>query len=78
MLTDRAGTSKFFKGYDMTTLGENQVFGSGSFYRDRYIKDGASHQILGIAPNKYKAAQLWASAPDQIVSIAHSSSVTKY
>lgn len=68
MLIDRVGTSKFFKGYDMTTLGENQIFDSGSFYRARYIEDGASHQILGIAPDKYKASQIWASAPDQIVS----------
>lgn len=68
MLTESAGTSKFFKGYDMTTLGENQIFSSGTFYRERYIESGAPSQILGIAPDKYKAAQIWASAPDQIVS----------
>lgn len=62
----------------MTTLGENQIFNSGSFYRDRYIEDGASHQILGISPDKYKASQIWASAPDQIVSITRSSPVAKY
>ena len=57
----------------MTTLGENQIFSSGGFYRERYIEEGASHQILGIAPQKYTASQIFASAPDQIVSFAHSS-----
>lgn len=50
----------------MTTLGENQLFSSGEFYRERYIEKGASHQILGIAPEKYTASQIFASAPDQI------------
>ena len=59
----------------MTTLGENQIFDSGSFYRARYVEDGASHQILGISPDKYKASQLWASAPDQIVSPADASPI---
>lgn len=52
----------------MTNLGANQLESSGSFYRARYIEEGAPHQILSIEPNKYKPSQLWASAPDQPVS----------
>lgn len=52
----------------MTNLGADQLETSGLFYRSRYIQQGAPHQILGIEPEKYKASQLWASAPDQLVS----------
>lgn len=72
VLTPCAGTSKFYKGYEMTSLGENQIFDTGSYYRSRYIEDGAPNQILGISPDKYKASQLWTSAPDQSVSGPHS------
>lgn len=52
----------------MTNLGADQLDASGRFYRSRYIEKGAPHQVLGIEPDKYKATQLWASAPDQLVS----------
>ena len=52
----------------MTNLGADQLESSGLFYRARYIEEGAPHQILSIEPDKYKASQLWASAPDQLVS----------
>ncbi|KAI9848078.1 MAG: hypothetical protein M1837_001180 [Sclerophora amabilis] len=60
-------TSKFYKGYQMTNLGATQVHSSGSFYRARYVEDGAPHKILDISSDTYKPSQLWASAPDQSV-----------
>jgi prostatic aicd phosphatase len=61
-------TSKTYKGYQMTPLGAEQVFQSGSRYRQRYIEEGAPSQILGISADEYKPSQLWTSAPDQSVS----------
>ncbi|KAL8647549.1 MAG: hypothetical protein Q9226_006386 [Calogaya cf. arnoldii] len=56
----------------MTELGATQVHAVGSFYRARYIEDGAPHKILNISPEKHQPSQIWASAPDQsvILSIA--------
>jgi prostatic aicd phosphatase len=58
-------TAKFYNGYHMTNLGSNQVFDSGSFYRDRYIAEGSLNQINGVSPNRVVANEVWASAPDQ-------------
>jgi prostatic aicd phosphatase len=58
-------TAKFYNGYHMTNLGSNQIFDSGSFYRDRYIADGSLNQINGVSPNQVVASEVWASAPDQ-------------
>ncbi|KAL8911276.1 MAG: hypothetical protein Q9171_003523 [Xanthocarpia ochracea] len=60
-------TSKFYKGYQMTDLGATQVHSVGSFYRARYIEDGAPHKILNISPERHQHSQIWASAPDQSV-----------
>lgn len=60
-------TSKTYKGYQMTRLGVEQVFQSGSRYRQRYIEEDAPSQILGIAADEYKPSQLFVSAPDQSV-----------
>ncbi len=60
-------TSKTYKGYQMTRLGVEQVFQSGSRYRQRYIEEDAPSQILGISVDEYKPSQLWVSAPDQSV-----------
>ena len=43
------------------------MFQAGSYYRSRYVEDGAPNQIQGISPDKYKPSQLWTSAPDQQV-----------
>ena len=51
----------------MTDLGATQVHSAGSFYRARYIEDGAPHKILNISPERYQPSQIWASAPDQSV-----------
>ncbi|KAL9025792.1 MAG: hypothetical protein Q9196_005445 [Gyalolechia fulgens] len=51
----------------MTDLGANQVYSVGSFYRARYVEDGAPHKILNISSERYQPSQIWASAPDQSV-----------
>lgn len=61
------GTSKVYKGYQVTKLGAQQVYNSGSFYRERYIESGASHKIINISGDVYKPSQIWASGPDQSV-----------
>lgn len=62
-----AGTAKLYK-YHTTNLGYSQVKDVGAFYRDRYVKKDAAHQILGISADQYQESQLWVSAPDQTVS----------
>ncbi|KAK4495754.1 hypothetical protein PRZ48_013022 [Zasmidium cellare] len=62
-----SGTSKFYKNYQMTNLGATQCFNSGTYYRNRYVVDGAQDQIAGISPLDADPTQLWVSAPDQSV-----------
>ena len=58
-------TAKWYKGYQMTNLGAQQVYQSGQFYRDRYLT--GEHPISGISRDKVVSSQIWASAPDQHV-----------
>lgn len=58
-------TAKFFKGYEMTNLGAQQVYQSGQFYRNRYLT--GAHPIEGMARDEARTQQIWASAPDQHV-----------
>lgn len=51
----------------MTNLGLQQNYQVGADYRDIYIASNSSKQILGISEDKFKASQLYASAPDQSV-----------
>lgn len=67
ILTEMQGTAKLYK-YHTTNLGYAQLQDVGAFYRNRYIKKNADHQILGISPDQYKESQLWVTAPDQTVS----------
>lgn len=60
-------TSKHYKGYSLTSLGEQQVFSVGSDYRSRYISSESDKQILGISENRVRQSQIFASAPDQEV-----------
>lgn len=60
-------TAKFYSGYQMTNLGATQVYQSGQFYRQRYVQDGASSKVSGIAADRADIRQVWASAPDQAV-----------
>lgn len=67
LLTLVSGTSKVIKGYQMTRLGAEQLYNSGSFYRERYIENNATYKIDGISSDEYKPSQFWASGPDQSV-----------
>ncbi|KAL4877741.1 histidine phosphatase superfamily [Aspergillus karnatakaensis] len=60
-------SSKHYKGYMLTNLGLQQNFQVGSDYRDLYISPNSAKQILGISPDKYVPAQIFASAPDEPV-----------
>ncbi|KAF3911783.1 hypothetical protein AA313_de0206852 [Arthrobotrys entomopaga] len=60
-------TSKHYAGYSLTNLGFQQVFQSGSFYRDTYLSANSSKRILGISEDQYVTSQIWATAPDQKV-----------
>jgi hypothetical protein len=56
-------TSKSFAPTTLTDLGYNQVYDSGSYYRDRYISSNASSQIYNISPDVVKTSQLSVEAP---------------
>ncbi|KAI4120525.1 MAG: hypothetical protein LQ347_007081, partial [Umbilicaria vellea] len=56
-------TSKSTPPTVLTDLGYQQVFKSGTYFRNRYIADGATSQIAGIEPNLVKYSQISASAP---------------
>ncbi|KAA6409679.1 MAG: acid phosphatase [Lasallia pustulata] len=56
-------TSKSTPPTVLTDLGYQQVFTSGTYFRNRYIADGAPSQIAGIEPNVVKYSQISASAP---------------
>ena len=56
-------TSKSTPPTVLTDLGYQQIFTSGTYFRNRYIADGAPSQIAGIAPNLVKFSQISASAP---------------
>lgn len=56
-------TSKSTPPTVLTDLGYQQVFNSGTYFRNRYIADGATSQIAGIEPNLVKYSQISASAP---------------
>ncbi|OAP65724.1 hypothetical protein AYL99_01696 [Fonsecaea erecta] len=47
----------------LTDLGYEEVFTSGTYYRNRYITSDATRAIFGIEPNVVKLSQITASAP---------------
>lgn len=51
----------------LTDLGYAQVFGSGDFYRNRYVDANSAFPILGISPNVVKLSQLSVEAPVDVV-----------
>lgn len=65
----KKGQSKVYKGYQVTPLGAQQVYSSGSFYRSRYVAGNATYKIDGISSDEYKPTQMWVSSPDQAVSL---------
>ena len=50
----------------LTTIGQQQLYRSGSYYRDMYIKDGSKKQIQGINSLAYDSKSVYAEAPDQV------------
>lgn len=49
----------------LTTVGQIQLFNSGSYWRSRYLDANSTHQISSVSKDTYKAAQISAAAPDQ-------------
>ncbi|KAF7191963.1 Lysosomal acid phosphatase [Pseudocercospora fuligena] len=66
-LTCMTGTSKFYPNYQMTSLGAQQCYDSGSYYRSLYLNFSSPSYISGISEETADFNQLWASAPDQPV-----------
>ncbi|KXT05580.1 hypothetical protein AC578_3703 [Pseudocercospora eumusae] len=60
-------TSKFYPNYQMTSLGAQQCYNSGSYYRSLYLNSSSPSHIAGISEDTADFNQLWASAPDQPV-----------
>ena len=56
-------TAKSLPPADLTDLGYQEVFTSGSYFRDRYVSSTASAKISGISSDLVKQSQLTASAP---------------
>lgn len=60
-------TSKSTPPANLTGLGYQQVFDSGSYYRSRYVSTTADRRIHGINSDVVKQSQLSASAPSDTV-----------
>lgn len=56
-------TAKATPPANLTDLGYEEVFTSGTYYRNRYIAEDASQRIYGINANLVKLSQITASAP---------------
>ncbi|KAL4904376.1 hypothetical protein BDW74DRAFT_154718 [Aspergillus multicolor] len=56
-------TAKILKHTELTVLGYNQVYQTGTAYHDRYVKLTSSHYIDGIEEQVVDLDQLTASAP---------------
>jgi|SRR5690242_1150367 len=62
-----AGTSKHYKGYNLTNLGLQQNHNVGQDYRSIYLNSSSPKQILDISEENVVNSQIFASAPDQAV-----------
>jgi hypothetical protein len=60
-------TAKATPPANLTDLGYEEVFTSGTYFRNRYIASGASHRIYGINTDLVKQSQITASAPADTV-----------
>ena len=56
-------TAKSTPPANLTDLGYQEVFTSGTYFRDRYISSNASSKIAGINTDLVKLSQITASAP---------------
>lgn len=52
---------------NLTDLGYEEVFISGTYFRNRYVALEASHRVYGINTNLVKQSQITASAPADTV-----------
>lgn len=60
-------TSKSTPPANLTALGYQEVYTSGSFYRSRYIASDADFKINGMNTDIVKQSQISVSAPDDTV-----------
>lgn len=60
-------TAKAWPPTNLTSLGYNQEYTTGTFFHDRYISSSSSYQIDGISTEKINLAQVMASAPQDDV-----------
>ncbi|EXJ91756.1 acid phosphatase [Capronia epimyces CBS 606.96] len=60
-------TAKMTPPANLTTLGLEEVYTSGTYYRNRYVASDASHRIHGINSDLIKQSQITASAPTDTV-----------
>ncbi|OIW28558.1 histidine acid phosphatase [Coniochaeta ligniaria NRRL 30616] len=56
-------TTKSYAPVSLTPLGTEQVFASGSYYRDLYVSSAATSQIQSISPTVPKLSQISVTAP---------------
>ena len=56
-------TAKILGNDYLTDLGYEEVFTSGTYFRDQYIANGSTSQIYGISPDVVNYQQIAASAP---------------
>lgn len=56
-------TAKILGSTNLTDLGYREVYQSGTYYRDRYVVDGAPYRISGINNDQVQLSQLQMSAP---------------
>ncbi|KAL1864790.1 hypothetical protein VTK73DRAFT_5643 [Phialemonium thermophilum] len=67
-------TTKSYKPVSLTALGAEQVFASGTYYRNRYVASDAQTRIQGIAPDVAVLSQLSVTSPVDDV-LQHSAQV---
>ncbi|KAK4905817.1 hypothetical protein LTR66_017775, partial [Elasticomyces elasticus] len=60
-------TAKATPPANLTDLGYEEVYTSGTYFRDRYVAQGASRRIYGINSDLVKQSQITASAPTDTV-----------
>ena len=56
-------TAKSTPPANLTDLGYNEIFTSGTYFRDRYVSSSASSRIAGLNTDIVKLSQISASAP---------------
>jgi hypothetical protein len=60
-------TAKSWTPVNLTDLGYSQVYGSGDYYRSRYISGSSAKKVYGVNENVVKLTQLSVEAPVDVV-----------